>query len=183
MSEFISEEAEKTVKTKELATYLNIAESTIRKYSQVLESAGIVFLKDAKGGRLFKKQDFEHFHNLIRAREEMKMGLEVAADYVSTQYKSGIYNMSAPQSVQPYQDGDSTEMVSREEVERIVQKSFEEMAAGMVPVQKFEELEKRNLLMDTELKLIKEKLDDAVEFIQKLEEKPEKKSFLKRLFG
>lgn len=183
MDELISDGEEITVKTKDLADSFCIAESTVRKYAQALEAQGIIFRKDKTGGRLFKKEDFDLFTLLTRARDELKMGLGAAADFAATQYRANKYDVSPTQSVQPLPDKESIELISRYELEQIIQKAARELAATMVTNDQVKELKKHNEQLDSEIKIIKEKLDIAVDFIQKMEDKSEKKGFLKRIFG
>lgn len=71
--------------TKNIANMTGLAESTVRKYSQLLESNGYVFNRNVSGYRVFSKQDIEIF---LQFKEELKDGnsVEDTASAIATKY-------------------------------------------------------------------------------------------------
>ncbi|MDX8367816.1 DUF3967 domain-containing protein [Cytobacillus sp. IB215665] len=73
----------KDYSTKDIANITDIAESTVRKYSQLLEASGYVFNRNASGYRIFTKQDKEIFFELKNASKSDKSVEEIAHDIAS----------------------------------------------------------------------------------------------------
>jgi DNA-binding transcriptional MerR regulator len=73
------------VKSTEIARSLNVAESTIRKYANVLSQHGYVFKKGSNNNRLYTKKDYEVFSDLIDLKSKPGISLEVAAQVALTQ--------------------------------------------------------------------------------------------------
>jgi len=69
----------KELKSHDIARTFGIAESTVRKYAQALEKAGYVFRKNENNTRVFTDTDELVFRDLIQARKEAGVGLDMAA--------------------------------------------------------------------------------------------------------
>lgn len=71
---------EKFYNSSDISRKLDISESTLRKYSLILEKSGWLFAKTEKGGRTFTENDIELFQMFLRLKNEMSMSLEKSAD-------------------------------------------------------------------------------------------------------
>ncbi|MGH1049279.1 helix-turn-helix domain-containing protein [Enterococcus faecalis] len=69
----------KELKSHDIAKTFGIAESTVRKYAQSLEKAGYVFRKNENNTRIFTDIDELTFRDLIQARKEAGVNLDMAA--------------------------------------------------------------------------------------------------------
>lgn len=77
---------EKTYSTSEVAEFMDVGLTTVRKYSQTLESQGYGFLRSQASGRhkarLYRKTDIEALNYLKTIREEDNTTVEQAATIV-----------------------------------------------------------------------------------------------------
>lgn len=101
----------KLLKTQDIAQNLGIAESTVRKYCQLLADQGYQFRRDETGARIYTDHDQVALLELMKLRKEGKVGLDVACEIVATRRKSrkGTVNVNkenvAPtQNVQPLEN-------------------------------------------------------------------------------
>lgn len=195
--------------TKEVAEKVGIAKPTVRKYAQMLEEHSYQFIKNGDR-RVFVDADIE-------AMQKMKVSekIELTAKELARKQKENIENKSniendldiTIQHVSPsdttYSSKDKgTNIAFLEKRYSQLMYAFKDMtteyAATREKVDSIEdntselislvgELIKKNEEEQEEKKLLKEKLDLAVEYIQKQEEKTEekieKKSIWKRLFS
>ncbi|WP_257143901.1 helix-turn-helix domain-containing protein [Bacillus pseudomycoides] len=69
----------KALKSHDIAKTFGIAESTVRKYAQSLEKAGYVFRKNENNTRIFTDIDELTFRDLVQARKEAGVNLDMAA--------------------------------------------------------------------------------------------------------
>ncbi|SDZ43826.1 helix-turn-helix domain-containing protein [Bacillus sp. 166amftsu] len=67
------------LKSHDIAKTFGIAESTVRKYAQSLEKAGYVFRKNENNTRIFTDIDELTFRDLLQARKEAGVNLDMAA--------------------------------------------------------------------------------------------------------
>jgi DNA-binding transcriptional MerR regulator len=186
------------LKTQDIAENLGIAESTVRKYCQVLEEKGYQFRRDETGTRIYTDHDQVALLELIKLRKEAKMALDVAADIVVTRRVRKISDVSPTQSVQPLKNqGFSMQnmeqltheiryikenLVSREQVNYLIQTVEKVLDTNTELLRKLNESEKQKEEIEKENRVLKQKLDVAVEILQRLDEKKEKKGFWQRLF-
>ena len=195
--------------TKEVAEKVGIAKPTVRKYAQMLEEQSYQFIKNGDR-RVFVDADIE-------AMQKMKVSekIELTAKELARKQKENTENKSniendldiAIQHVSPgdtmhslkekgtniaflekrysqlmhaFQDMTTEYAATREKVD-----SIEENTSELISL--VGELIKKNEEEQEEKKLLKEKLDLAVKYIQKQEEKTEEKienkSIWKRLFN
>lgn len=73
----------------DIATNLNIQESTLRKYCLILEENGYEFLKNERGHRAFFDNDLIAFKKFLEFKDKADMSLKEAAKAV-TAWKSGF---------------------------------------------------------------------------------------------
>ncbi|MCD4642134.1 hypothetical protein AR454_00860 [Bacillus mycoides] len=88
----------KELKSHDIAKTFGIAESTVRKYAQSLEKAGYVFRKNENNTRIFTDIDELTFRDLIQARKEAGVNLDMAASVAVIRRQK---QESPIQSVQP----------------------------------------------------------------------------------
>jgi len=88
----------KELKSHDIAKTFGIAESTVRKYAQSLEKAGYVFRKNENNTRIFTDIDELTFRDLIQARKEAGVNLDMAASVAVIRRQK---QKSPIQSVQP----------------------------------------------------------------------------------
>lgn len=67
-------------KGSDIATKLDISESTLRKYSQELEKSGWSFRTNERRARVFTENDLELFTEFLKLRNELNMSVEKSAD-------------------------------------------------------------------------------------------------------
>src|SRR5699024_6109127 len=103
------EYTEKAYTTSEVATMLDIAVPTVRKYAQTLEKAGYVFLKTKKTGkqqaRLFVEKDIISLRYLIQIREKSNIRVNEAVDVVINKFGKGAIQGIMPSDtaeIEPY---------------------------------------------------------------------------------
>jgi DNA-binding transcriptional MerR regulator len=68
--------------TKDIASKVDIAESTVRKYSQVLEKAGYPFTKNENGRRIFHNDDIFVFNEMKNISKKNGMPVEKIAQMI-----------------------------------------------------------------------------------------------------
>lgn len=151
---------DKEVKSAEFAKGLGIAESTVRKYAQQLESAGYVFKKDTNGARIFTVEDFEVFTDLIRLKSKPGISLEIAANISVSQKSKTIQRY---ENVQPLAHLDFNEiMIDTKKTIQALQNSFET---------KFEEIKRDRFTAAIIIRRIEAKLRKEAK--KKWEEQPD----------
>ena len=123
-AEILNKDEEQTLKTNEIALRLEIAESTVRKYSQELKKYGYEFENDLSGGRIYRLQDERAFYELIRLRKDVGVSLAMAANMVATQ-----------------QHGESSDRPMSAEVARATRERMELRAFGEMQSKFLEEFE------------------------------------------
>lgn len=99
----------KQLKTTDIAKHLDSAESTVRKYAQVLEKQEYQFRKDSTLGRIYTSIDKLAVNELIKLRKDAKIGLDMAAEIVATRRSNENKNISPIQTVQPLKKQDFLE--------------------------------------------------------------------------
>ncbi|WP_338789826.1 MerR family transcriptional regulator (plasmid) [Priestia megaterium] len=194
--------------SKTVAEKLSVSTHSIRSWSIKLEDKGIEFERNDKKQRIYYEKDIQLFRDmkeLLDLQQPMNKVLDIMVekaekgDYDAVQTenhtsitpsvirenKEGITQW--PPSEQQYNQLAQAFTKVTEEYESTKQKMYqiekntERMASSMEEMLKEVRREKR------EKELFQEKLEIAVEFIQKIEEtaahKEEKKGFFERLFG
>jgi biotin operon repressor len=191
--------------TKEVAEKLGIAKTTIRKYSQMLEDAGYEFIKNGDR-RVYVNADLTALEkmktsdkiertaielaNKQKEKKQRKSDIEsdfdkaissvlpsnTAALELKESEKIAFMEKQYAQLLQTFKHMAVEYAATREKVDSIEENTAEILSTMNEVVKRLDE-EKR------EKELFKEKLDLAVDFIQKSEENEKKKGFFKRLFG
>jgi DNA-binding transcriptional MerR regulator len=70
----------------EVSDTIKVKESTLRKYVNILESAGYIFSKNNRGHRQYKDNDVIALKRFIAASERPDMTLETAAEQIVAMY-------------------------------------------------------------------------------------------------
>ncbi len=102
----IVEERVHRFRNPEVAKDLGIAESTLRKYANLMDKLGYVVPKDSGGVRLFTKQDIEVVIMALKLKNEAKFQLEQAFNIAVTQAMGGKTDIAVTQSVHPSSNND-----------------------------------------------------------------------------
>lgn len=177
---------EEELKTSDIAKELDIAESTVRKYCNLLNKEGYQFRKDVTGARIYTSVDIDVIRDLLTLRKKAGIGVEQAAAVAATRNKRAI---QATQDVQPLVNKENFDIEARyikQELEGIREVISNTMTKnqGIEIINKLGEIATDYERMQKDYEVMKEKVDLANELLQKVAEKePEKKGFFKRLFG
>jgi len=193
--------------TKEAAEKVGLAKPTIRKYAQLLEEKGYHFIKNGDR-RVFVATDLKALEKLKASDNIDRTAVELAdKQKADRQRRSNIESdiEQALPSVSP-SDTDALNKEKRADI-ALYQKQYSELIGTFKKMaveyaatrEKIDDLEEKNdqilaAVIDVqkqyeaereERQLLKDKLDLAVDFIQKIEEadNEKKKGFFKRLFG
>ena len=75
--------------TKDIAKLTDIAESTVRKYAQLLEKNGYLFVRNVSGSRLFTEQDLKVILEL-KAEPKEERSIEDVASHVASKYTAKV---------------------------------------------------------------------------------------------
>lgn len=166
----------KELKSHDIAKTFGIAESTVRKYAQSLEKAGYVFRKNENNTRIFTDIDELTFRDLIQARKEAGVNLDMAASVAVIRRQK---QKSPIQSVQPLINKESKDdLIShkmRYEIQKLAnsfQKQIEQIEEqNQIIISKFQaseetEVEIKKQLLESQ-KREKEK-DQQIEDMQKM---------------
>ena len=89
----IVSEMNETLKTKQIAAIVGIAESTVRKYAKALEDADYKF-KTSDTGRFFTKEDAEIFRQVKEVRDKAGVKLDHACAIVVAQFNKTAQTMA-----------------------------------------------------------------------------------------
>ncbi|PGL59089.1 helix-turn-helix domain-containing protein [Bacillus cereus] len=109
----------KELKSHDIAKTFGIAESTVRKYAQSLEKAGYVFRKNENNTRIFTDIDELTFRDLIQARKEAGVNLDMAASVAVIRRQK---KESPIQSVQPLINKESKDNLIPHKMQYEIQK-------------------------------------------------------------
>lgn len=137
----------KELKSHDIAKTFGIAESTVRKYAQSLEKAGYVFRKNENNTRIFTDIDELTFRDLIQARKEAGVNLDMAASVAVIRRQK---QKSPIQSVQPLINKESKDDLISHKMRYEIQKlanSFQKQ---------IEQIEKQNQMIISKLQASEE---------------------------
>lgn len=137
----------KELKSYDIAKTFGIAESTVRKYAQSLEKAGYVFRKNENNTRFFTDIDELTFRDLIQARKEAGVNLDMAASVAVIRRQK---QESSIQSVQPLINKESEDFLIPHKIQYEIQKlanSFQKQ---------IEQIEEQNQLIISKLQASEE---------------------------
>ncbi|MGE7604952.1 hypothetical protein ACQKL5_21230 [Peribacillus sp. NPDC097675] len=181
----------KQLKTSDIAKHLDIAESTVRKYAQVLEKQGYQFRKDPTIGRIYTSIDELAINELIKLRKDAKIGLDMAAEIVATRRSNENKNISPIQTVQPLKEQDFLTKDIKSlvhDMQYIKENQVSKTQVNYV-VETVEKVLDTNKNLKRENEILKGKLDIMLETQQKMYEimdkaqKEKKDGIWKRIFG
>lgn len=191
--------------TKEVAEKTGLAKTTVRKYSQMLEEAGYEFIKNGDR-RVYVDADLKALEQMKVSDKIERTAMELAEKQQAKKQRQSDIENDFDKAIQTVLPSDTTALelkenekiafmekqyaqlmqlfkhttmeyaATREKVDAI-EENTSQILATLAQVTKQLEEEKR------EKEIFKEKLDLAIDYIQKSEEKEEKKGFFKRLFG
>lgn len=181
----------KQLKTTDIAKHLDIAESTVRKYAQVLERQGYHFRKDPTIGRIYTSIDELAINELIKLRKEAKIGLDMAAEIVATRRSNENKNISPIQTVQPLKEQDFLTKDIKSLVHDMQYIKENQVSKNQINyvVETVEKVLDTNKNLKRENEILKDKLDIMLETQQKMYEimdkaqKEKKDGIWKRIFG
>lgn len=164
------------LKSHDIAKTFGIAESTVRKYAQSLEKAGYVFRKNENNTRIFTDIDELTFRDLIQARKEAGVNLDMAASVAVIRRQK---QESSIQNVQPLINKESKDDLiphkMRYEIQKLAnsfQKQIEQieeqnqMIISQLQASEETEIEIKKQLLESQ-KREKEK-DQQIEDMQKM---------------
>ena len=178
---------EKAYGTKDIATMVDIAVPTVRKYAQSLEKGGYQFIKNASGARVFVEKDAMALRYLKQVREETKISVEQAVNVVLARFDGKpIRSVSPPDTTELVQykkqyDDRVDELEKKLELQNeMIQKLTEEM------IKRENEMERREKDRDEKLmrqiREIQETKQLMIETTAAAEEE-RNLNFWERLFG
>lgn len=181
----------KQLKTSDIAKHLDIAESTVRKYAQVLERQGYQFRKDPTIGRIYTSIDELAINELIKLRKDAKIGLDMAAEIVATRRSNENKNISPIQTVQPLKEQDFLAKDIKSLVHDMQYIKENQVSKNQINyvVETVEKVLDTNKNLKRENEILKDKLDIMLETQQKMYEimdkaqKEKKDGIWKRIFG
>lgn len=173
--------------TKDIAKITDIAESTVRKYAQLLEANGYIFNRGVSGYRIFSEQDiniFLEFKNTPKSESSVEdTAHDIAAKYVA---KPNIREVSVsddtlqPQAIDSAMVGDLLEKIDVLTDMSKKQREFnEELIKRLDQQQKYidNRLEERDQMLIESLRQSQKQIAATHEG-----DKEQEKGFLARLF-
>ncbi|MEH6891872.1 hypothetical protein V7024_19720 [Bacillus sp. JJ864] len=180
------------LKTIDVSRSTNLAESTIRKYSQELEKQGYKFNKDGDT-RLYCANDVTAFNTLKEIREKTKVSLSHAVAVLMTQHNRATQGV-APTEVAATRVYGEEERHEIQVVSQEIRTFLEEIKAEFISFQKELKIERQsNQLFREELETerkknqeLEKKLDLIMEELKKINNKADtsnQEPKRKKLFG
>ncbi|MBJ6360515.1 hypothetical protein ACFOQM_04200 [Paenibacillus sp. GCM10012307] len=102
---------ERSYWSREVAGFLQIGDSTVRKWCKQLESQGYIFFRDDQGRRGFTTKDIDALRYFKELTQDRSMALESAASEVSIRFSKEQYQ--ADESTAIESQDDHTTMMAR----------------------------------------------------------------------
>lgn len=168
------QQVEKTYTTKEIATLLDMAISTVRKYAQHLEKAGYLIVKTEGKARVFTESDIMVLRYLKELRDNTNITVEQATSIVVEKF-----NKNETQSVSLR---NTTENTQYERQYREMEHTLNEHAELIKELYlKLDEAEKQRIKKDELLIQSMKKLLGTQKFL--IEENKRRKNWFTRLFS
>jgi DNA-binding transcriptional MerR regulator len=165
----------KVYTTKEIATLLDMAISTVRKYAQHLEKSGYIFNKTASKARIFSENDIMVFRYLKDLRDKTNITVEQATSIVIERFgkdeAASTAALDNPPTDIPYE-------TQYNEMEMKLNKQAEQIKALSARLDKAEKQSDRRykLLLDNMKKLL-----HPLKAL--LQENKKRTSWISRIFG
>jgi DNA-binding transcriptional MerR regulator len=170
----------------DVATLLDIKESTLRKYALILKDAGYHFNVNAKGQRWYYNKDVIAIKKLIEIKQNPDMTLEQAANAVVSWYNQSNVSLVITENEdnKDQHNDDITELKEMITQQNIM---FQEVFKRMDQQQKYFEERMKQEQKDREmLYSLKESMLEQKQIqlqIAAAQEEEQKKGFFARLFG
>lgn len=114
----------------DVAEQLNIQSSTLRKYADVLEKEGYIFLKNERGHRKYRESDVMVFRKVINLKNDTDMTLE-----------------NATKQIVSWHQGIEVLPLERHEIERYKEPDFNDTTLQMMIQDQKAVIEKQNKLL------------------------------------
>ncbi|KXY35582.1 DUF3967 domain-containing protein [Bacillus sp. FSL K6-0067] len=114
----------------DVAEQLNIQSSTLRKYADVLEKEGYIFLKNERGHRKYRESDVVVFRKVINLKNDTDMTLE-----------------NATKQIVSWHQGIEVLPLERHEIERYKEPDFNDTTLQMMIQDQKAVIEKQNKLL------------------------------------
>jgi hypothetical protein len=178
-------------RTAELARNLNVAQSTVRKYSKALEKRGYRFKKEPNNNnaRLYTTLDREIFKDLIKLTENRQIGIDIAIDSTLSRHNVEIKSsqQEAPRTPSVSEDERAEKFYKRMQhlikeetnyMQEELKNYFREEMRDVIEDAVEKRLEKERQQHKEEIRLLTEQVSKVTEAI----ERREKKGFFKWFF-
>ena len=176
-----TEHIERAYQTSEVASMLGLAVPTIRKYSQILESKGYVFLKGKGTGqhqaRLFIESDVTALRYLKDIREKSNMTVDQATSIVIERFGKGAIQPIRSNDIQHIDDSDKR----YNELKELIQQQSELIQDLSDKVDK--QQEHINERLKERDRLLMQSINEMLDSKKQIEAPTEKKGFFSRLFN
>lgn len=175
------EYTERAYTTSEVATMLDIAVPTVRKYSQSLESKGYTFLKGKGTGqhqaRLFIESDVTALRYLKDIREKSNMTVDQATSIVIERFGKGAIQPIRSNDIQHNEQSDKR----YNELKELIQQQ-NDLIQGLT-----DKVDKQQGYINERLKerdrILMQSINEMLDSKKQIEAPTEKKGFFARLFN
>lgn len=176
-----TEYIERAYQTSEVATMLDLAVPTVRKYSQILENKGYTFLRGKGTGqhqaRLFIEKDIKALRYLKDIREKGNMTVDQATSIVIERFGKGAIQPIRSNDIQHIDDSDKR----YNELKELMQQQSE-LIQGLT-----DKVDKQQEYINERLKerdrLLMQSINEMLDSKKQIEAPAEKKGFFSRLFN
>ncbi|RIW27284.1 DUF3967 domain-containing protein [Bacillus salacetis] len=176
--------------TKDIAKITDIAESTVRKYAQLLEANGYIFNRNISGYRVYNKQDakvFSEFKNVSKAESSVEeTARNIASKYITKPSTDKGDVLGDTQSHQGFDHDTVADLMKKVNVltdmNEKQMKFNEELLRRLDQQQKYldERLEARD---QTLIESLRETQETKQLLLAAREEEKSQKGFFRKLFG
>ncbi|MEH7490061.1 winged helix-turn-helix domain-containing protein [Priestia megaterium] len=185
-------------KPSEVAKIFDMPESTLRKYSRVLEEAGYVFRKGEKRMRLYSPADELVLYKMLKRIKEEDEGLAKAAAFaidgqgskvtdtdLTSSVAEGLKPSVHEDSLKPFLEQVLKKLTYIEENTVNKQEFNEQVKLMQKALDENVELRRQNKEKDEQLEFMSEKFDRVMNLLERNEREKEikKKGFMSRWFG
>src|SRR5699024_429825 len=178
-------ENNKQYTTNQVATMVEIAVPTVRKYSQHLESKGYVFLKSNSTGRrqkrMFIEKDIEALKHLKKLRNQNNMTVENATNEVVKKFSS---KATQGNSDIEKQDDDNRYTEQYDKLKKqIYHQTYLITKQNEIIRELAHKINYQQISMNEGLERIDDKINDITNVQEATTSEKDKKNFIVRLFG
>ncbi|MDV2583480.1 MerR family transcriptional regulator [Alkalibacillus haloalkaliphilus] len=156
----------------EVATMLDLKNSTLRKYCITLEKAGYKFSKDDRGYRSFNHDDITILERFIKHKNYSGMTVEQSAKAVVDIFRGAVVSSG---DIQSQQEEERHNAVTKDELEEFMKK--QEKFNQHLLEKLDERLSKQEQQMDTQQRYVEQLLEERQNDRQLLESMNDKKKW------